>query len=543
MKRVLILSFSLFAFLTISINTQAQNIGIGTTTPNASALLDLTATDMGILIPRVTLLAATNGTLPVNSPATGLLVYNTSGGALAAGFYYWDSGQWVQIGSGGGSCTTLDEAYDCGGAGVGNTITADAGAVEVTLPITGTSNAAIEAISNKASSWTIGAENTSTGVAILGDITGTSNQFNAIQGSSYSNYNSGSGIGSGGIAGFYEGSGDGVGVYGSVVSSTSVGIAGVFGYNARTNGGFGVNGQGYAGVVGEGVLTTIDGFGVFGGTTRGIGVQGETEDIAFQGVVGRNYYTYGTSGDGIGVLGDGGTGVWGQTIYGAGYGVFGINGSTSTVDNNIGVGGQGWVGVYGVFDNTGGAGGFGVYADGDLGSSGTKSFVIDHPLDPENKILKHYCIEAPVPINMYRGNAALDQNGEAIIYLPDYFESINTNYSYNLTCVGGYANIYIKEKIKNGRFVIAGGQAGLEVSWTIYADRNDKYVQQYPESSKTVIDKRKTGIYISPELYGVPSNERLFGNKKQQQKTNTLNSEYGKTKIQKPFQSNINSDK
>lgn len=542
MKRLLFIG--IIAIFSLSLSVQAQNnVGIGTTTPQASALLDLTATDMGLLIPRVTLLAVGNGTSPVNTPATGLLVYNT-GGALTAGFYYWDGTQWVQVGAGGGGCTTLDEAYDCGGAGAGYAITADAGEVEITLPTTGTSNSAIEIISNKTSTWSLGATNSSDGVALLADITSTTNTFNAIQGSSFSNYNSGGGIGSGGVAGFYEGTGDGVGVYGGTTIATgSVALAGVFGFNARTDGGFGVNGQGYAGVVGEGVLTTLNCFGVYGSTTRGVGVQGETDDIAYQGVVGRNYFTYGSTGDGIGVMGDGGTGVWGQTTYGDGYGVFGINGSTSGTTNNIGVGGQGWVGVYGSFDNTSGAGGFGVYASGDLGSSGTKSFVIDHPLDPENKILKHYCVESPVPVNMYRGNAKLDQNGEAVVTMPDYFEEININFSYNLTCIGGYANVFIKEKISNGQFIIAGGQPGMEVSWTVYADRNDKYVQQYPESSQTVIDKREHGKYISPELYGAPSSERLFGTPKQQQKLNDLNTETGKVKSQESFHKTDNSSK
>jgi len=532
MKKIAIVLFVLA--ISISSVISQNNMGVGTNTPDASAILDLTATDMGLLIPRVTLVGVSNGTNPISSPATGLLVYN-SAGVLATGFYYWDGSQWVQVGAAGSSCVTLDEAYDCGGSGAGDSITADNGSVKITLPATGTSNSAIEAKSNKASSWAIGAENTSSGVAVLGDITGTTNQYNAIQGSSYSNYNSGGGIGSGGVAGFYEGSGDGVGVYGSIVSSTSIGIAGVFGYNARTNGGFGVNGQGYAGVVGEGVLLTQNCFGVYGATTRGVGTQGETNDIAFQGVVGRNYATYGSAGSGIGVMGDGLTGVWGQTTDGNGYGVFGINGSTSGTTNNIGVGGQGWVGVYGSFDNTSGAGGYGVYADGDLGSSGTKSFVIDHPLDPENKLLKHYCIESPEVLNMYRGNVVLNQNGEAVVRLPDYFESINVNYSYILTPIGAPANLYIKKKIENGNFEIAGGNPNMEVSWTVYAQRNDAYVRANPSSSEVEVQKKQPGTYIAPELFGQPKEKSMFGFDIKNQETLKIIDEIGTPKPKESF--------
>lgn len=65
--------------LFISWQFNAQT-GIGTTTPNASAKLEIAATDKGFLLPRMT--AAQRGLIP--SPATGLLVYQTD---VEAGFY------------------------------------------------------------------------------------------------------------------------------------------------------------------------------------------------------------------------------------------------------------------------------------------------------------------------------------------------------------------------------------------------------------------------------------------------------------------------
>ena len=57
----------------------AQSVGIGTTAPDASAALDIVASDKGALLPRVTSVSV------VASPATGLLVFQTS---APAGFYY-----------------------------------------------------------------------------------------------------------------------------------------------------------------------------------------------------------------------------------------------------------------------------------------------------------------------------------------------------------------------------------------------------------------------------------------------------------------------
>lgn len=74
-----------------------QNVGIGTLTPDQSALLDLTAPDKGILIPRVSLQSTTD-IVSVPSPALSLLVYNTNAAMTggSTGFWYWNGSQWVQ---------------------------------------------------------------------------------------------------------------------------------------------------------------------------------------------------------------------------------------------------------------------------------------------------------------------------------------------------------------------------------------------------------------------------------------------------------------
>jgi hypothetical protein len=77
--------------------------GIGTTTPNASAKLDVYSDNKGFLPPRVTLTSNTdNSTIP--NPATGLLVYNTGNNAsIVAGYYYWNGSSWATIATAQGS--------------------------------------------------------------------------------------------------------------------------------------------------------------------------------------------------------------------------------------------------------------------------------------------------------------------------------------------------------------------------------------------------------------------------------------------------------
>ena len=86
----------LFLFLSSSIFAQT---GIGTTTPHASAKLDVSATNKGFLPPRVTLTAATDA-VTIPSPAEGLLVYNLGSVGLQAGYYYWNGVNWATIATG-----------------------------------------------------------------------------------------------------------------------------------------------------------------------------------------------------------------------------------------------------------------------------------------------------------------------------------------------------------------------------------------------------------------------------------------------------------
>lgn len=97
--RNLVLAF-LFA-VPILHHALAQNVGINSTgsTPDASAMLDISATNKGLLIPRVAL-TSTNTAGPITSPTTSLLVYNTATAGtvpnnVIPGYYYWNGSAWI----------------------------------------------------------------------------------------------------------------------------------------------------------------------------------------------------------------------------------------------------------------------------------------------------------------------------------------------------------------------------------------------------------------------------------------------------------------
>ena len=83
-----ILSYLIFSLLFIHV-LLAQNVGINTITPDASAALDITATDKGVLVPRLTTTQRTS----ITTPATGLLVYDTTLGQ----FYFYNGSAWTAI--------------------------------------------------------------------------------------------------------------------------------------------------------------------------------------------------------------------------------------------------------------------------------------------------------------------------------------------------------------------------------------------------------------------------------------------------------------
>ena len=101
-------------------------------------------------------------------------------------------------------------------------------------------------------------------------------------------------------------------------------------------------------------------------------------------------------------------------------------------------------------------------------------FRIDHPLDPENKYLIHSCVESPDMMNIYNGNIITDDKGYATVMLPDYFEALNKDFRYQLTCIGQFAQAIIDQKMMNNRFVIRTDKPGVEVSWQVTGIRQDK---------------------------------------------------------------------
>lgn len=154
------------------------------------------------------------------------------------------------------------------------------------------------------------------------------------------------------------------------------------------------------------------------------------------------------------------------------------------------------------------------YFDGPVDIQGTLSktagtFKIDHPLDPENKFLYHSFVEYPDMMNVYNRNVVLDAAGGAWVELPAWFEALNGDFRYQLTCIGAYAPVYVAEEIAGNRFKIAGGSVGLKVSWMVTGVRRDPYAERYRTPVEEDKPPEAQGRYIHPEVYGLPESRAI----------------------------------
>ncbi len=150
-----------------------------------------------------------------------------------------------------------------------------------------------------------------------------------------------------------------------------------------------------------------------------------------------------------------------------------------------------------------------VWVNQDFDVVGVKNWAIDHPLDPENKILRHVASESNEPINFYSGNVVTDASGKATVTLPDYFEAINKDLRYQLTVIGTFAQAIISKEVSNNKFEIATNQPNVKVSWEVKGVRNDARLRKHPyvaEQEKRAVDK---GKYLDADAYNQPMSKAV----------------------------------
>jgi hypothetical protein len=235
------------------------------------------------------------------------------------------------------------------------------------------------------------------------------------------------------------------------------------------------------------------GTGVYGSSVGGYGVYGTSSSSS-------GYGGYFENNNGEAIYGSGSTGVRGVSSLANGTGIVGICNDGS---NAWGVFGGSTSGYAGLFSGN-------VQVNGTLSKS-SGAFKIDHPLDPANKYLYHSFVESPDMKNIYDGVVELDQRGEAIVMLPEWFGALNRDFRYQLTCIGGYAPVYIAEEITDNRFRISGGTPSLKVSWQVTGIRQDKWANDHRIPVEEAKPSGEIGTYLYPQGFGQSDELRVDG--------------------------------
>jgi hypothetical protein len=268
----------------------------------------------------------------------------------------------------------------------------------------------------------------------------------------------------------------GIGVHGF-----SVGGTGIVGTSKAGSKGFGV----------EGVAIGSDGIGI-GGSTGSFGQEAQA--------------IFGTAP--IGVIGDSSTGFGIVATSDTSNALLVQNGSTAdtAVINNLGGGAPLFA--------SGSGGSLFFDSGGNLNITGlvfaaAKDFKIDHPLDPANKYLYHSSVESSEMMNIYTGNVTTDTQGDAAVELPDWFETLNGDFRYQLTVIGQFAQAIVAEKIAHHQFAIKTDKPNVEVSWLVTGVRHDAFAKTHRLQVSVDKSTSERGYYVHPELYGAPVEKSL----------------------------------
>jgi len=244
--------------------------------------------------------------------------------------------------------------------------------------------------------------------------------------------NSGGSTNGYGVTGQVTGNGSSSAGVRGVASGTGAGSAGISGLAS------GASGVLY-GALGQETSTTADSAGVRG--VNGAGSPGGF--FAPAGVRGE-------SAGGFGVLGT--SGLVGTAGLAGVNGAFLNSSGTTLAEGRLGFSTGGT--YYGVYSTT-----------GDIGATGTKSFVVPHPTDP-SRIIRYISMEGPEAGTYFRGRGRLEDR-IAIIDVPESFRLVTEEdgLSIQVTPIGGSASLWIQEVGLNR--IVVRGPRDLEFFYTV----------------------------------------------------------------------------
>jgi hypothetical protein len=146
----------------------------------------------------------------------------------------------------------------------------------------------------------------------------------------------------------------------------------------------------------------------------------------------------------------------------------------------------GSIGYQGFQGDRGYQGATGIGCRGPQGYQGSKTFIIDHPTNPD-KYLVHACLEGPENGVYYRGKGKIENDIYTTIQLPKYVVSLATNFTIHLSKKYNYEynnNLSFSDIDENGEFIVYG--TNCEFHWIVYGERKTLIVE--PDKDAIIIE-------------------------------------------------------
>jgi hypothetical protein len=111
--------------------------------------------------------------------------------------------------------------------------------------------------------------------------------------------------------------------------------------------------------------------------------------------------------------------------------------------------------------------------------------------------------------NIYDGNVVTDENGEATVELPAYFEALNRDFRYQLTVLGTFAQAIVGDEINANRFVIRTSAPNVKVSWQVTGIRRDAWANKNRIKVEEAKPERERGFYLHPQAFDQPEEKSI----------------------------------
>jgi len=90
------------------------------------------------------------------------------------------------------------------------------------------------------------------------------------------------------------------------------------------------------------------------------------------------------------------------------------------------------------------------------------------------------------------------------VRLPAWFQALNRDFRYQLTGIGAFAPVYVAQEVDHDQFKIAGGFAGMKVSWLITGIRQDAFANAHRIQVEEEKPPNERGHYQNPAECGMP---------------------------------------